>query len=275
MILKLLFLVTFFATCGADEPNLHAVGVSAEAAKNVAFISPYQKSQGLPPKCKGMVAFLSMDGIDSIPDPTCKKGVASPDLKVCCADGCDSCGDHRLCDNPGKYHELTGKLVGQCCKSLITEKAPSCDKDHPPCVLSESYAPSLKNWVQDLPKRHAMQDCNKAIEISRMKQSLGVERGELLARLYTDGNTRYEEALEIAVKVDRLCEKKIDDLNDQSGPLKAKIKSATAADDKIDPLTGASSVSAWKDALASNKAEVRFYNMIKKNAKIVASNAKK
>jgi hypothetical protein len=165
-------------------------------------------------------------------------------------------------------------LADNCCKSRIMKKAPSCNDDHPPCVLPEDYATKLKEYEEELPKRHAMQDCNKAMEITRLKQAMGVEKGEFLVKLYIDGETRYQDALDIAVKVERLCEDKIDDIAEKQEPLKAKIADASDEDKEIDPLTGTSKVQIWKDDLESDKSEVKFYKMIIKNSKEVAKSAK-
>merc|ERR1740117_1394390 len=91
---------------------------------------------------------LVQKGEDPIPDPKCKKGVMSPDMKVCCSDECGSCGNHALCSNVGEYHEVTGQLADNCCKDRVLTKAASCDKNHPPCVLSASYKSAIAKWVE-------------------------------------------------------------------------------------------------------------------------------
>jgi hypothetical protein len=120
-----------------------------------------------------------------------------------------------------------------------------------------------------------MDDCNKAIEIARSKSSVGVEKGEFFANLFVKGKTRYEDALAIAVRVSRLCDKKIEEIKAVEDPLKAKIAGAGAADKKEDKLTGVSNLNKWKDDLESNEQETRFYKMILKNAADVSGMAKK
>jgi len=167
-----------------------------------------------------------------------------------------------MCDDPAAFAEhnaKTGRLADNCCKARVMKNAPSCDKDHPPCVLSADYAKNLKNYVIERPKRHAMDDCNKAVEIARAKHGLGVEKGQFFADLFVKGKTRYEDALEIATKVDQLCETKIGDIGEEEKPLKAQIDGASAADKKVDQLTGASQVDKWQEELEQSQNEVRFY----------------
>ena len=42
---------------------------------------------------------------------------------------------------------------------------------------------NLNKYVIDRPKRHALDDCNKAVSISRSKNALGIEKGEFLSKL--------------------------------------------------------------------------------------------
>lgn len=136
-----------------------------------------------------------------IPDPTCKTGVISPDFAACCTDECGLCGNHKLCDAPGKLEEKTGKLADNCCKDRILEAAKSCDDNHPPCVLSPSYIKKLDKWAEKMPKRHAMHDCTKAESISRLRHACGVDKGEALGRLYVAQTGKLEDTIEIAKKV--------------------------------------------------------------------------
>jgi hypothetical protein len=234
------------------------------------------------------------DRRNPIPDPTCKEGVVSADMKVCCTDECGSCGDHALCDSDGKYHEETGKLAGNCCKSRILKEAPSCDKSHAPCVLSDDYRESLEKFVYDRPNRHAMDDCTKAVPIVRKKHDEGVERGHFYARFYL-GDNKFKEAKEIAIKVMRLCDEKtaeskrlIDEYTTKISEVSlVKISHETSGGPKDwanfrpeetveeNPFTGMTTVEEWQDKLENEEAEVRFYKMIEKNAKIVKNDAEK
>lgn len=235
-----------------------------------AMVQPNLRSEG--------TSFISQrldDIMDPIPDPTCKKGVASPDLKVCCTDECGSCGTHKLCDDVGKYNEATGKLADNCCRERIAKKAVSCDENHPPCVLSDSYAENLSKYKFTRPKRHAMDDCNKAPEMARFQHAMGLAKGKFFAKLYLSGKTKYEDALEIANKVARLVEKKTAELKETDGELSAKIAAATKKDKVVDKLTGMSKYTKWQDELESHKSEITFYGMITSNAKEVAGQAKK
>merc|ERR1719265_32375 len=129
----------------------------------------------------------------TIPDPTCKKGVMSPDMKVCCTDDCGLCGNHDLCSNPGKFHEVTGKLADNCCKNRIAKAKVSCDDNHPPCVLSASYKETIDNYVIQRPKRHAAADCNKAVPVTYSKHANAIAKGDFLSKLYIQGKTKYKE----------------------------------------------------------------------------------
>ena len=60
-----------------------------------------------------------------------------------------------------------------------------------------------------------------------------MEKGQFFADLFVKGKTRYEDALEIATKVDQLCETKIGDIGEEEKPLKAQIDGASAADKKV------------------------------------------
>ena len=55
------------------------------------------------------------------------------------------------------------------------DKDISCEDTHAPCVLSDSYKESIAKYVIQRPKRHAMDDCTKAVPIARA-QLLGVMR---------------------------------------------------------------------------------------------------
>jgi hypothetical protein len=211
---------------------------------------------------------------DSIADPHCTQGVVSPDFKVCCAKGCGSCGDHKLCDNPGKYNEVTGKLVDQCCYTLVKKGAPSCDKDHPPCVLSPEYKETLKKWKQDLPNRHAMQDCNKAIPKARMSHDNAMEKGEFLAQLYLNGETKYKDAERIADDVAHKCDDMIKAGDDKKAEYEAKAKKATAGDKEVNPLTGESQLSDWESEAEGGSSEAAFYQEIQNNAIVIVKAAK-
>jgi len=211
---------------------------------------------------------------DAIPDPSCKKGVVSLDLKVCCAAGCGLCGNHKLCGDVGKYHEATGKLADQCCKDRILKNAPSCDKDHAPCVLSPSYKEKLAKYVIVRPNRHALDDCNKAVSISRSKNAVGVAKGDIFSTLVS-GTTKYEAAKALAVKVKGLCDAKTRQSKDLIKTYSAEISSAEAEDKKKDPLSGMSNVDQWEDKLEGEKAEVVFYNMIIQNSNDVEKAATK
>jgi len=217
----------------------------------------------------------SAEGENPIPDPSCKKGVMSPDMKVCCTDTCGSCGNHKLCDNVGKYNEVTGKLADNCCKDRILKKATSCDKNHPPCVLSASYKESIDKYVIERPKRHAMDDCNKAIPIARSKHALGIEKGEFFSQLYLEARTKYEEAKEIADKVANLCTKKTVQSKEHVEEYSRKVAEAKASDKVKDPLSGLSKVNQWNAAGGDEKAEVTFYDMILGNANEVSGLAAK
>jgi len=209
-----------------------------------------------------------------IPDPSCKKGVMSPDMQVCCTDECGSCGNHDLCDDEGKYHEATGKLAGNCCKKRILEKAVSCDKDHAPCVLSPSYKEALSNYVMDKPKRHAMDDCNKAVDIARAKHDMGIDKGDFLAKLYF-ANTRYKEARSIAIKVEGLCADKTSQSKSLVTEYAAKIAKATPGDKVKDPMSGVSQLDKWENKKEDEEAEITFYDMITGNANEVDGDAMK
>jgi hypothetical protein len=213
-----------------------------------------------------------------IADPSCKNGVVSPDLKVCCTDECGSCGNHDLCNDPAAFaeaNEKTGKLADNCCKSRVAKSAKSCDESHAPCVLNDDYAKQLKTYVFKRAKRHAMDDCNKAIEIARATHDLGVEKGEWLAKLFLDGQTVYEDAKDIAVNVRQLCINKIGDIDDEDDELQRKIDGASDGDKKVQQSLGMSNVDKWTEALELNKNQVRFYKMIIDNAKDVKGAANK
>jgi hypothetical protein len=211
---------------------------------------------------------------DAIADPTCTQGVVRPDFKVCCAKGCGACGDHKLCDNPGKYNEVTGKLVDECCYTRVKKDAPSCDKDHPPCVLSPDYKETLKKWKQDLPNRHAMQDCNKAIPKARLSHDNAMEKGEFLAQLYLNGETKYKDAQRIADDVAHKCEGMIKEGGEKQAEYEAKAAKATAGDKEVNPLTGESQLSDWESMAESGASESTFYKDIQDNAIVIVKAAK-
>jgi hypothetical protein len=211
---------------------------------------------------------------DAIADPHCTEGVVSPDLKVCCAKECGSCGNHKLCGDPGKYNEATGLLVDQCCYGRIMKRAPSCDKDHPPCALSPAYKETLKKWTQDIPARHAMQDCNSAIPKARNSHDHAIDKGEFLAELYLKGETKYKDALRIAQDVYHKCDEKIAEGDEKAADAAAKVAGANAADEVKNPLTGKSPKMKWEHEEQQGKSESDFYKQIKTNAKRIVDEAK-
>jgi hypothetical protein len=135
--------------------------------------------------------------------------------------------------------------------------------------LSPDYAKELDTYKIDRPSRHAMDDCNKAINMAREKHGLGIEKGEFLSRMYLEGQTRYEDALNIAVKVAHLCDKKILEIEDEDYPLREKMSKATKADKEVNIFTGTSQYETWKEELEVNENQIAFYKTIIKNAKIV------
>jgi hypothetical protein len=211
---------------------------------------------------------------DAIADPHCTQGVVSPDLKACCAKECGSCGDHKLCDNPGAFNEKTGLLVDQCCYGRIMGDAPSCEKDHPPCKLGKSYKETLKKWTQDIPKRHAMYDCNYAIPKMRNSHGNAIDKGEWLAELYLKGETKYLEAKRIADDVIGKCHKKVLEGNKKIDEADRKLAKANAADSFVNPFTGESPKKRWQDEKASGESEIKFYEMITGNAEELIGDAK-
>jgi hypothetical protein len=174
-----------------------------------------------------------------------------------------------LCGEPGKYNEATGKLVGQCCRDVILKSAPSCDKDHPPCVLSPDYKKTLADYVIKRPQRHAMDDCTKAVPIARAKNALGIEKGEYFTKLFLEGRTKYEDAKAMSIKVRGLVQAKSRQSEEQMLQYQKKIDTASAWAKKVDPLTGTSKVNFWEDERDQEKAEIRFYKMIVENSHTV------
>jgi hypothetical protein len=132
--------------------------------------------------------------------------------------------------------------------------------------LSASYKESLDNYVIEHPKRNALDDCNKAIPIARAKHALGIEKGEYFSQLYLEGKTQYQDAKDIAVKVQGLCKRKIERSKEQEAEFSAKIKKATLGDKAENPLTGLSNTQKWADARDDEKAEIKFLEMINGNA---------
>jgi hypothetical protein len=258
----------------ADKPSLRGESeVSPIGERFLAFLDLDKRLDTVANKTVGPNK-INYD----IADPSCKNGVVSPDLKVCCTDECGSCGNHDLCDDPAAFaeaNEKTGKLADNCCKARVAKAAKSCDESHAPCVLNKDYAKTLKTYVFKREKRHAMDDCNKAIEIARAKHDLGVEKGEWLAKLFLEGNTVYEDAKDIAINVDQLVRNKLGDIEDENDELERKIAAATDADKKVTQALGMSNVDKWNEALELNKNQVRFYDMILKNAKDVKGAANK
>jgi hypothetical protein len=159
-----------------------------------------------------------------------------------------------LCGDAGEYHEATGLLADQCCKDRILKKAPSCDEDHPPCVLSPSYKENLNKYVIERPKRHALDDCNKAVSISRSKNALGIEKGEFFTKLTIEGTTKYQDAKALAIKVRGLCEAKTRQSNELAARYSEKVASATEEEKKKDALSGVSKVMEWEDKRDNEKA---------------------
>jgi hypothetical protein len=260
------FFVTLLSLAGQNDARLLNKPSSLRGESTEAHDDPF---------VRGFLAFIS-EGLEDkkpIPDPTCKTGVASPDLKVCCTDECGSCGHHHLCDDPGKFNEVTGKLVDNCCKERILKKDVSCDKDHPPCVLSPEYKKTLNTYKFERPKRHAMDDCNKAVEIARNHHAIGIDRGQMLAKLYL-AKTKYEEALDIAVKVDRLTKERIEEIEEALAPQREKVANCSPEDKKVDKNSGVSQCQKWENELESWENEQNFYKEIEKNAEEVAGMAK-
>jgi len=100
-----------------------------------------------------------------------------------------------------------------------------------------------------------LDDCNKAVSISRSKNALGIEKGEFLSKLAIEGTTKYQDAKALAIRVRGLCEAKTRQSKELVARYAQKVSSASAEDKKKDPLSGVSKVMQWEDKRDNEKAE--------------------
>jgi hypothetical protein len=140
--------------------------------------------------------------------------------------------------------------------------------------LSPDYKETLKKWKQDLPNRHAMQDCNKAIPKARMSHDNAMEKGEFLAQLYLNGETKYKDAERIADDVAHKCNEMIKEGEKKQAEYEAKAAKATAGDKEVNPLTGESQLTDWQSMADSGSSEAAFYKQIQDNAITIVKAAK-
>ena len=109
--------------------------------------------------------------VAGVPDPVCATGVLSLISKetVCCAGYCGECSDYATCKSVrGQDSEnacCSGKVFKMRCGggAAANECLKSCDEAVPPCIMSQKEIKIPKT------KRHAGDDCNKAVEAWRKK----------------------------------------------------------------------------------------------------------
>jgi len=198
----------------------------------------------------------------TLPDPFCKKGVVSSDLLACCPSECGTCDTHELCSKAGLFHEVTGKFADHCCSELVRAKAQSCEKDRPPCVLSERYRGQLSaKKPPAMPSRHAAKDCHQAVNKTRISMSIGVARGQLSASLQ-NAERLLREAQGLMGKVDEWVEESNKEAEAKIADAKAALPTASTAKDG----TGGSEASKLQDEIHSQEQAIKFHGQMDTNA---------
>jgi len=109
-----------------------------------------------------------------------------------------------------------------------------------------------------------------AKEIAGGRHILGVDKGHLLARVYTECEVKETEAKRIADTVFVKAGQKAKDSKQDEDVLAKKISAASPDDRVKDRHSGESPMSKWMDQVDNEQAEQVFYAKINENAKVVS-----
>jgi hypothetical protein len=106
------------------------------------------------------------------------------------------------------------------------------------------------------------------------RHDLGIEKGKLLAKIYTNCTVTYNESkFMYSLEVEKRAALKIKESGDNAKRLNKQIAAATKQDNVKDPQTGESQKMKWMDQHDNEEAEVVFYKQILKNAEKVTGMA--
>lgn len=168
-----------------------------------------------------------------VPDPHCTTGVIS--LKVdgkpqsCCPRYCGVCGDYESCKNVrGQASE------NACCASKVYENrcgnAPAnicietCSQAVPPCIMdinASTYAPDKAEVANPAPKDY-VNHATHAVEIAADRNDLGIQKGKVLANVYSKVEKVYAKAEAIGKQVIAKCNKRLADFENYAKSHEAK-----------------------------------------------------
>jgi hypothetical protein len=121
--------------------------------------------------------------------------------------------------------------------------------------------------------RHAGDDCNEVMPKVREELSDGIEKGEFIGHIYTDGIHHMQEAkkdaeatLDAILKMKEKAEQLLADAE-------AKIDGATDRDKEANEDTGISKFEEWEEVVDAQKAAIRFFKQLEANSKKVLEKA--
>lgn len=121
--------------------------------------------------------------------------------------------------------------------------------------------------------RHAGDDCNEVMPKVREQISDGIEKGEFIGHIYTDATHHMQGAKKDAeTTLDAILKMK-EKAEELLADAEAKIEAATDRDKEANPDTGTSKFEEWEEIVDAQKAAVRFFTSLEKNAKKVLEKA--
>merc|ERR1719262_1129090 len=117
--------------------------------------------------------------------------------------------------------------------------------------------------------RHAGDDCNEVMPKVREQISDGIEKGEFIGHIYNDATHHMQGAKKDAeTTLDAILKMK-EKAEELLADAEAKIEAATDRDKEANPDTGISKFEEWEEIVDAQKAAVRFFTSLEKNAKKV------